>query len=191
MMEFSIAIGVIHIGISLFRYLRRNYPAFGWLIFLAGGYLYFPTVLKSTTLLHFLFGIPKEICADWGLQGIFIGVGLAMGLAIYQRKLAGLGEIANLVSIFGDVLSYLRIYALSLAGAIMAQTFNAIGEGIGLLLGVLAIIVGHSVNLVLSIQGGVIHGLRLNFLEWYHYCFEGGGRFFRPLKEWKQSQGDD
>lgn len=191
LMEFSLALGVLHIGISLFRYLRRNYPAFGWLIFLAGGYLYFPTVLKSTTMLHILFGIPKDICAEWGLQAIYIGVGLAMGLAVYQRKLAGLGEIANLVSIFGDVLSYLRIYALSLAGAIMAQTFNAIGEGIGLVLGVVVILAGHFVNLLLSIQGGVIHGLRLNFLEWYHYCFEGGGRFFRPLKEWKQLQGDD
>jgi V/A-type H+-transporting ATPase subunit I len=31
-------------------------------------------------------------------------------------------------------------------------------------------------------MGGVIHGLRLNFLEWYHYSFEGGGKRFNPLK---------
>ena len=40
-------------------------------------------------------------------------------------------------------------------------------------------------NLGLGLMSGIIHGLRLNFLEWYHYCFEGGGRLFKPLKRLK------
>jgi V/A-type H+-transporting ATPase subunit I len=44
------------------------------------------------------------------------------------------------------------------------------------------IILGHGINISLGLMAGVIHGLRLNFIEWYHYSFEGGGRFFNPLK---------
>jgi V/A-type H+-transporting ATPase subunit I len=44
------------------------------------------------------------------------------------------------------------------------------------------VLIAHFINLVLGTMGGVIHGLRLNFLEWYHYSFEGGGKKFQPLK---------
>jgi V/A-type H+-transporting ATPase subunit I len=52
----------------------------------------------------------------------------------------------------------------------------------GLFFGALIIALGHVTNITLGIMGGVIHGLRLNFLEWYHHCFEGGGKKFNPLK---------
>ena len=57
---------------------------------------------------------------------------------------------------------------------------------IGLQLGFILIILGHAINILLAIMGGVIHGLRLNFIEWYHYSFEGDGRLFSPLKLFKQ-----
>ncbi len=56
------------------------------------------------------------------------------------------------------------------------------GLRLGLATGFVIILIGHIVNLGLCIQAGVIHGLRLNFLEWYHYSFEGGGRAFNPLR---------
>jgi V/A-type H+-transporting ATPase subunit I len=65
---------------------------------------------------------------------------------------------------------------------IMASTFNLIGMDLGLFGGAITILGGHLSNIAVSIMGGVIHGLRLNFLEWYHYSFEGGGRLFHPLK---------
>ncbi|MBI3900851.1 MAG: V-type ATP synthase subunit I, partial [Chlamydiia bacterium] len=85
------------------------------------------------------------------------------------------------IQVFADVMSYLRIYALSLAGMIMAATFNRIAASAPFFLGILVILAGHALNLVLALMGGVIHGLRLNFIEWYHYSFEGGGRKFNPL----------
>jgi V/A-type H+-transporting ATPase subunit I len=106
--------------------------------------------------------------------------------ALIQRGWQGLHEIANIVTVFSDVLSYLRLYALSLAGAIMAETFNQEGAGLGLFIGFIIILIGHIVNIGLSFMGGVIHGLRLNFLEWYHHCFYGGGRLFKPLTKLKK-----
>ena len=70
----------------------------------------------------------------------------------------------------------------------MAETFNEMGQTVGLFLGVLIILAGHSVNVMLGIMAGVIHGLRLNFIEWYHYCFDGGGRLFRPLMRLKAKE---
>ena len=89
--------------------------------------------------------------------------------------------ILNVVQVFSDVLSYLRLYALSLAGMIMADTFNTMGLQLNFFGGILIIIFGHITNIGLSTMGATIHSLRLNFLEWYHYSWEGGGRLFNPL----------
>ena len=65
----------------------------------------------------------------------------------------------------------------------MARTFNAhLGMDLGFVMTFLLILLGHCVNIGLCVMGGVIHGLRLNFLEWYHHCFEGDGRLFNPLR---------
>ena len=129
--------------------------------------------------------IAKPEATAIGLQLIYVGMGTALGLALLQKRLKGFGEIANLVQVFCDVLSYLRLYALGLAGAVMAQTFNELGMDIGLVFGFIVILLGHSINIVLGLVAGVIHGLRLNFIEWYHYSFVGGGRLFKPLIRFK------
>jgi len=185
LLEFSLMIGVIHISLSLLRYLSRHWAGIGWVIFMVGSYMYFPLILKATSLIHFLGIIDKPTGEAIGLQLIYTGIAIALFLALLQKRLKGIGEIATLIQVFADVLSYLRLYALGLAGAIMAETFNEIGVSVGLFLGVLVILVGHSVNIMLGIMAGVIHGLRLNFIEWYHYCFDGGGRLFHPLMRLK------
>jgi len=47
------------------------------------------------------------------------------------------------------------------------------------------LILGHGLNLILGVMGGIIHGLRLNFIEWYHHSFEGDGKLFNPLRLFK------
>ncbi len=185
LLEFSLLVGIIHVSLGLLRYFSRNWSSIGWVMFLVGGYLYFPYLLNATTLLNFLHIVSKPLATQIGLQLVYCGAGTALVLALIQRKWLGLIEIMNIVQVFGDVLSYLRLYALALAGAMMAETFNGLGEMLGLFVGIVCMMVGHVVNLSLSLMGGVIHGLRLNFLEWYHYCFEGGGRLFKPLKRLK------
>lgn len=182
MIELAIFIGAIHIMLSFLRYLFRNWSGIGWVIFMIGSYLYFPIVLKAISLIHYVFGVPYEAGGAVGLYLIFIGIGLAVVLAIIQNRLKGLGEIAQVIGVFADVMSYLRIYALSLAGMIMASTFNNIGTSMPLYIGIFVILAGHTINFTLALMGGLIHGLRLNFIEWYHYSFEGGGKSFSPLK---------
>lgn len=182
LLEISILIGVIHVCSSLIRYLSRNYANFGWVLFAVGGYLYFPSYLHAASLVQFLNIASLKMAAAFGYELILVGIGFSLIVAVLQKKLKGLGEIANLVQVFADILSYLRLYALALASSIMAQTFNQMGINLGLFFGIIVILAGHVINFVLGTMGGVIHGLRLNFIEWYHYSFDGGGKLFKPLR---------
>lgn len=187
LMELAILVGVIHIMISLIRYLTRNLSSIGWLCFIVGGYLFFPSMMNdATSIFNFLGLVPKKLGSDIGMQLVYIGIGIAWVFALIQHKKKGLEEPLKCIQIFADVLSYLRLYALSLAGIIMAETFNHMGRDVahnfGYVFGFFIIIAGHMLNMTIGIMGGFIHGLRLNFLEWYHYSFEGGGKLFNPLK---------
>ena len=181
LMELSLLIGSLHICLSFLRYLRRHYAGFGWILFIVGGYLFCPSILDATSMFVFLGFILKPFAFVIGKYMMFSGIGIAVLLSIVQNGLLGVKEITNVISIFGDIMSYLRLYALGLAGMILAGTFNELGASLGFG-GIIVILLGHVVNMQLGLIGGVIHGLRLNFIEWYHYSFEGDGKLFNPLK---------
>jgi len=180
--ELALFIGVVHLTLSLLRYCLRNWQNFGWIAFLIGAYLYFPFNLGTPSLLNYVGGVDLEKGGAFGFELMLAGIGLAWVLSIIRNGWTGIFEITVLIQIFADVLSYLRLYALGLAGAIVGSTINEIASGMPLIVAVLLIVISHFVNIILGTMSGVIHGLRLNFLEWYHYSFEGGGRQFKPLK---------
>ena len=185
LLELSLLAGVIHIGLSFGRYIKRNWSGIGWILFLIGGYLFFPSMVDATSMINFMGLMSKGVATFVGQIVLFSGIGLALVLGIIQKRLMGLTEITNVIQVFSDVLSYLRLYALGLAAMVMAETFNDIAIKVGVVLGIVILILGHSLNLVLGIMGGIIHGLRLNFIEWYHHSFTGDGKLFNPLKLFK------
>lgn len=190
LMELALVVGMLHIALSFLRSLPSAWSGIGWIAAMGGAYLYFPSLLNATSMTHFVFGIDKVQGAEIGYELLLGGMGVAVVLGLIQHKLSGMAELMNIIQVFADVLSYLRLYALGLAGAMMSSTFNDIGGALTggsmtFAAGIFIILVGHIVNFVLSLMGGVIHGLRLNFLEWYHYSFEGGGKLFAPLKLFK------
>lgn len=188
LLEFSLLIGVIHISLALLRYCKRSWANIGWVAFAIGGYLYFPIYLNATSMVEFLGWISRTAAESVGIQLIYGGIGLSIVLALLQKKFKGMGEIMQVIPIFSDILSYLRLYALALASTIVAKTFNSMGVQMGFVFGFLIILAGHSVNLLLGTMGGVIHGLRLNFVEWYHYCYDGEGKLFNPLRKLRLKQ---
>ncbi len=124
------------------------------------------------------------------------GAGIVMVLLFSGEKttfslataISGLLALTNLTKLFGDVLSYLRLFALGLASASLALTFNQLAAdvgaalpGIGLLLQVLILIIGHLLNFVLTVVSGVIHGLRLNLIEFYNWSLADEGYPFQPF----------
>jgi V/A-type H+-transporting ATPase subunit I len=103
---------------------------------------------------------------------------------LFGRLLDGLKGITGVSKAFGDVLSYLRLFALGLASIKLAEAFNDLAatsfasRGIGLLLGLLVLLIGHSINFAMGIMSGVVHGLRLNLIEFFNWSLpEEGERF--------------
>ncbi|MDA0423654.1 V-type ATP synthase subunit I, partial [Stutzerimonas frequens] len=104
------------------------------------------------------------------------------------RLVDGLLALTGLSKMFGDVLSYLRLFALGLASASLAITFNQLAgdvaaavPGMGLFLEVLILLLGHLLNFVLAVVSGVIHGLRLNLIEFYNWSLADEGYAFQPF----------
>jgi V/A-type H+-transporting ATPase subunit I len=183
MLEMALFVGCVHIIFSFARYLDRNIGGLGWISFIIGAYLYLPFYLGEVSSVHFLFNMAPKVAAEIGKWLMAIGFAFVMGISIAKHRLFGLLEAMNVIQIFGDVMSYLRIYALGLAGALVTATLADLASGVNIVFAVIILAFGHLVNIILSVMGGVIHGLRLNFLEWYHYSFEGGGRAFMPLRK--------
>ena len=108
------------------------------------------------------------------------------------RLVDGLKGVAGFSGMFGDVLSYLRLFALGLASGSLALTFNGLAaqvagagnrQGIAFLLGLLVLLLGHTLNLTLGIISGVVHGLRLNLIEFYKWSVFDEGKAFRPFRK--------
>ena len=114
-----------------------------------------------------------------------------------RNKLAnvgmGLWDTYNTATgLLGDVLSYLRLYALGLAGSMLGMAFNNIGQmilgdGSNALLWipfVLIVVIGHTLNIAMAALGAFVHPLRLNFLEFFKNSgYEAKGRNFNPLSK--------
>ncbi len=157
LLELSLLIGVIHICASLIRYASRNYANIGWVLFAIGGYLWFPAKLNAASLIQVLGLTDGPTAHAIGYQLVLVGFSAAILLAVIRQGWSGLKEIMNLVQIFSDILSYLRLYALALASSIMAATFNELCiSKLGLVLGGLALIFGHGVNFGLGTMGGFV-----------------------------------
>ncbi len=182
LLELALLTGVIHLICSFARNLPHHWAGIGWIAFLIGGYLYFPYYLGVESLFNILFRVNPASTALVGVECLGIGAILAWLLSLIQNGWGGLMEPMNLVQVFADTLSYVRLYALGLAGGILSETINEMAGAMPFFIAGFVILAGHAINILLSIMGGVIHGLRLNFLEWYHYSFEGGGKAFRPLR---------
>jgi V/A-type H+-transporting ATPase subunit I len=82
----------------------------------------------------------------------------------------------------------MRLFALGLASASLAGTFNGLASsvhnelpGLGLLAAILILVIGHGLNLGLSLMSGVVHGLRLNFIEFYKWGLPEEGTPFRKF----------
>ena len=108
----------------------------------------------------------------------------------FARLIQGLLGLTRISGALGDVLSYLRLFALGLGSASLAIEFNSMAAGvregypvIGMFFALLILILGHGVNLILGIAAGVIHGLRLNVIEFFNWGLKEEGTLYKPFKQ--------
>jgi V/A-type H+-transporting ATPase subunit I len=183
-MIISVIIGMIHISLSFCVRFKntRDIAALGWVGVIWSGYF----LINS----RMAYGVDNSIAKYILIASLaVVFVFSSSSKNIVFRLLGGFNGLLGIVQVFSDVLSYLRLFALGIATVYMAQTFNMLAKDIvaglpwiGYLFAAIVLFAGHSVNLLLGIMGGVIHGLRLNFLEWYRWCFTGDGVVYRPFE---------
>lgn len=122
-----------------------------------------------------------------GMGLLILGAVLLLaGNLIRAKGLGGItgfvGDVYNGVSgYFSDILSYLRLMALMMAGSIIASVFNTLGSVFGLVPFIVVAIIGNVLNLVLNLLGCYVHTMRLQCLEFFGRFYQDGGKPFRPL----------
>ncbi|MTI44878.1 V/A-type H+-transporting ATPase subunit I [Roseibium hamelinense] len=192
MMKLNITIGVSHIVLAntarclhMTSWHERIQPI-GWSIVALGG---LATYLGN--------GTPV---AHAGPIAIVLGL-LAIGFFASNRPVNslssagmrvfdGFAALARIVNMFSDILSYMRLFALGLAAASLAETINSLSgqlmhavPGIGLLVALFVLVIGHAINIGLGIIAGCVHGLRLNVIEFFNWALTDEGKPFRPFKK--------
>jgi len=188
MMQLSILLGVFHLalanGVSAwnFRWSMKALKPLAWLVVIVGGTLIWQGATHETTLST--LKIPGVILLGLGLMGVLLFSSTEGPL--WKRLLKGFTGLTGISSAFSDALSYLRLFALGLASASLAGTFNAMAgqvkdtlPGIGIFFALLIVLLGHTLNFVLAVAGGFIHGLRLNFIEFFRWSITEEGYPFR------------
>jgi len=184
----SMILGMIQIlfGISLKAYQKIRWRKYfhaladlGWIV-----------LIFSLLDLYLIESIPK-------ISGYAIWAGLGLILLyskpdapILERLGAGVWGLYNITGIFGDVLSYIRLFALGVSSSILGLVINNIAlefssaPYIGPVMLVLILIFGHSINILISSLGAFVHPLRLTFVEFYKNAgFTGGGAPYQPFSK--------
>ncbi|MBQ1235869.1 MAG: V-type ATP synthase subunit I, partial [Oscillospiraceae bacterium] len=181
---FAICLGVIHlaVGVGLGMYLKIRDGQWA------------DALLNDLCWWVMFVGIGLMVLG-FGKTVLFIGIAmLVLGVFLTNKgfkRITGLfGAIYNgATGYLGDFLSYSRLMALMLAGAVIASVFNQLGSlgnanGMtlaGTILFVIVFIIGHALNFALNLIGCFVHTLRLQFLEFFGKWYRDGGKKFRPL----------
>lgn len=199
MMPLSILIGVIHLSLAnlAIAWMQRGRTTalapLGWVAVMIGaslaGLAAFGEVSPSLSN-----GLTKlgAILLIGGLLAVFLFTSARpiRSTSVKNhalRALEGLQGLAGFSGLFGDVLSYLRLFALGLSSAKLAQTFNELGTaawdeaGFGVIAAIGIIILGHTLNLVLCIMSAVVHGLRLNCIEFFKWALPDEGYLYEAF----------
>ena len=109
------------------------------------------------------------------------------GIPFVKGLVSGLGgfftTFLNTVSCMSNIMSYIRLFAVGMASLAIAQSFNDMGAGF-LPLGLLVIILGHVLNIVMGLLSVIVHGVRLNLLEFSGQLgIEWSGYEYDPFKK--------
>ncbi|MBT3384692.1 MAG: V-type ATP synthase subunit I [Prolixibacteraceae bacterium] len=159
----------------------------GWLVVILGGAIY--AILTMTEVIPQSKTILYIILSTGGFFILFFS---DPEINVFARVGKGVWDIYSTVTgIFGDLLSYIRLFALGLSSAILGFVINDIAMqilGASKILGpvffVIFLLLGHTLNILISSLGSFVHPMRLTFVEFYKNAgFKGGGEGYKPFSK--------
>ena len=193
-MKFSFSIGAVQMALGSLISIKKKIAEknlswvadLGWLVAVVAMYL---------LSLYLVIGEKINIKPVFALIGVaFVLVVLFGGMApdrtIAQGIKAGCADaftvFLNTISCFGNVMSYIRLFAVGMAGLAISQSFNGIAAGFHgplMILGVVVVLIGHGLNIIMCFLSVVVHGVRLNVLEFSGQAgVEWKGIAYEPFK---------
>jgi V/A-type H+/Na+-transporting ATPase subunit I len=200
-------IGLIHITIAHVKNFIRLMPKLkalseiGWLIVVWGAYLLIQTLVVGVDMnAPILAQFPEITYYPTWMYMVLAGLGLVALFGEQKGNLIkgigiGLGKLPlkllDAISAFSDIISYVRLFAVGLATVKVAESFNNMASGVGfgfpMVFGAAAILfAGHALNIVMGAMSIVVHGVRLNMLEFAgHLGMEWTGIPYTPFKKYK------
>lgn len=153
-------------------------------------------ILVSTAI---AFAAPGFMSMGGNIHLIFLALGGLMAYLynspdknIFVNLGLGLWDSYNMATgLLGDILSYVRLFALGLSGGILASVFNSLAVGMspdnviaGPIVMVLIFVIGHAINIFMNVLGAMVHPMRLTFVEFFKNAgYEGGGKEYKPFKK--------
>lgn len=201
MLLLSIVAGLVHLLVGLMFGIRNEWShggkhlaaKFGYLILLLAFFPAAAALLRSDMFAGYVGEHPHTAIAPHlpftANQAFMVtGVGVLVG-AIILGWAEGVGGILEIPSMFGAIMSYLRLGAVAIAKGAMAIAFNSFtlvpallaGGGIAVVLGLIGFVIAQLVLLVLGLLSGGIQALRLNFVEFFTKFYKGGGTAYAPF----------
>lgn len=194
MFNLSLVLGVIQIMFGLILKIFNRIKQFGFMHALSTiGWV----ILLMSVIVAFLF--PALLAMGGTLHLILMG---AAAILIFLFNSPGKNPLLNIglglydtynmaTGLLGDVLSYVRLFALGLSGGILASVFNSLALGLkpdnligGSLVFLLIFLFGHAMNIFMTVLGAIVHPMRLTFVEFYKNAeFAGGGKRYNPFRK--------
>lgn len=182
---FGMVVKVVNISISQgFKY---SFSTIGWLILLIGSSINFGIkqlgLIDSTLMGNINIGI-------FSISGILILLLNNPKRNIFMNFLVGLWDVYGMLTgLLGDILSYIRLFALGVSSAILGSVFNMMAMNmkpdniiLGPLVMIIILVLGHGITIFMSALGAFVHPIRLTFVEFYKNAgFEGGGKPYLPF----------
>lgn len=197
-MKFCFSIGLIQLALACIMNIRRKASErnlgwvadVGWLGSVSA--LYF-VVLNLVIGEPINFGVVVLLVAVGFLLVVLFG-GMAPDKTFAQGLKAGLGDaftvFLNTISAFGNVMSYIRLFAVGMASLAIAQSFNDMAagfDGVLVIIGAVIMVIGHLLNIVMGFLSVVVHGVRLNLLEFSGQLgMEWSGIAYEPFRKIKK-----
>ena len=196
-MKFSFSIGAIQMVLGSILSMKKKIPEkdlswvadLGWSIAVVAMYL-----LSLNLVIHENINL-VPVFAAIGVAFVLVVLfgGMAPDKTIGQGIKSGLADsftvFLNTISCFGNVMSYIRLFAVGMAGVAISQSFNGIAAGMHgplIILGVVVVLIGHALNIIMCFLSVVVHGVRLNVLEFSGQIgLEWTGIPYEPFKKVK------
>lgn len=194
-MKFCFSIGAIQLALACIMNIRRKIMEknLGWLAdlgwLLAVCSLYF-VVLYLVIGQQVNLSIVAAVVGTGFLLVVLFG-GMAPGKTFSQGLKAGVSDtftvFLNTISAFGNVMSYIRLFAVGMASLAIAQSFNNMAAGFKgplVIAGIVIMVIGHTLNIVMGFLSVVVHGVRLNLLEFSGQLgMEWSGTAYDPFRK--------